>query len=147
MNFTTRTVASRNVFLDKDSNGSVRARLDLNFEPSTAGFLYGRQHAYIGPVSWLAPEAIESKKYTNASDSFSFGVFLWELVARADPFEERSHVGVACPLIHKGLRLKVPEDAPQVFKDLMVACFETEPEKRPSSEEIQKELREYYDSL
>jgi serine/threonine protein kinase len=142
----TRVVASRNVILDKDSTG-IRARLDLNFEPSTAAFFYGRQHAYIGPISWLAPEAIESKKYNAESDSFSFGVFLWELVARADPFEERSSVGVACPLIHKGLRLKVPEDAPKVFKELITACFEEDPKSRPSSQDIQKELKGYYESL
>lgn len=55
---------------------------------------------------------METLQHTPQSDAFSFGVFLWELVAKEDPFAERNAVGVACPVIHKNLRLTVPSNAP-----------------------------------
>jgi len=139
-------IATRNVMLDGTEDFPV-ARLDLSFEPSEIDFKYGKQRAYVGPVSWLAPEAMESKKYTPQSDSFSFGVFLWELVSRENPFSERTTIEVACPVIHKNLRLKVPSGAPRELAELMERCFHTEPQSRPTIDEIHKVLSVYHDSL
>ncbi len=34
------------------------------------------------PVAYMAPESIRKQEYSIKSDSFSFGVFLWEIVTR-----------------------------------------------------------------
>ena len=31
----------------------------------------------VGPIKWMAPEAIIDRRYSQASDAFSFGVLLW----------------------------------------------------------------------
>ncbi len=106
---------------------------------------YGKQWGCLGPVAWMAPETLDQKEYSKASDSFSFGVFLWELVARADPYEDRNTIEVACPAIHKGLRLDIPSNAPSDLADLMKRCFATNPSSRPSFDEMVKVLKNYYD--
>ena len=73
------------------------------------------------------------------------GVYLWELVARADPFEDRGTISVACPVMHKGLRLTVPESAPDVFKTLIQQCFQ-DADSRPSIGEIHTQLKSYHES-
>lgn len=30
-----------------------------------------------GPIGWMAPEALTSREYSEATDAFSFGVLLW----------------------------------------------------------------------
>ncbi len=38
--------------------------------------------ASVLPVGYMAPESIRRREYSIKSDSFSFGVFLWELVTK-----------------------------------------------------------------
>jgi serine/threonine protein kinase len=131
------------VLLD-DTKG---VKLDFFFEPSTSFTLYGKQHRYVGPVAWLAPETIETKQHTKASDAFSFGVYLWELVAKDDPYADRNVITVACPVIHKGLRLQIPDNSPAPFAELMKSCFDENPENRPTFDTMAKQLKTYYESL
>jgi len=39
-------------------------------------------------MRWLAPEVLKGKKPTKASDVWSFGCLLYELVARKIPYHE-----------------------------------------------------------
>jgi serine/threonine protein kinase len=50
----------------KTTENSVRSRDTLNYEDYLA-------------VRWCAPEILESRDYSGASDVFSFGVVLWEI--------------------------------------------------------------------
>jgi serine/threonine protein kinase len=133
--------------IEEDEKGQLSAKLDFVFEPSNAAALFGKQHAYVGPVAWLAPETIETKEHTKFSDAFSFGVFLWELAAKEAPFADRNTIEVACPVVHKGLRLTVPDSAPEAFKTLIAKCFNAKPDARPDFTEIHKTLKAYHDKL
>lgn len=37
---------------------------------------------------WLAPEIIREEEYTGKADVYAFGIVLWELLTRENPFEE-----------------------------------------------------------
>ena len=39
-----------------------------------------------GTPSWTAPEVLRNERYTTKADVYGFGVVVWELFARADPF-------------------------------------------------------------
>jgi len=41
------------------------------------------------PVRWTAPEAIQFKKFTTASDVWSYGIVLWEIISFGErPYHE-----------------------------------------------------------
>lgn len=41
----------------------------------------------LGTPQWMAPEVIRNEKYENASDVYSFGIILWELLTCQIPFK------------------------------------------------------------
>jgi hypothetical protein len=41
------------------------------------------------PVAYMAPESIRKQEYSIKSDSFSFGVFLWEIVTRYETAQQQ----------------------------------------------------------
>ncbi|PRP81913.1 hypothetical protein PROFUN_10621 [Planoprotostelium fungivorum] len=114
--------------------------LTQHLEPKVSDFGFSRRtdegsgvtQTTIGPVRWMAPEAIISQAYSTKSDAFSFGVLVWEMITGGKvPYEELETVEAALAVI-QGTRPAIPSD----FDDrdliqLMTLCWGTQPEFRP----------------
>ncbi|KAH3745975.1 abelson tyrosine-protein kinase 1 [Pelomyxa schiedti] len=88
------------------------------------------------PIKWTAPEGIEFHKFTSASDSWSFAVVLWEIFTNgAVPYPSVENREVLS-LIKKGDRMPKPEGCPDAVYTLMKTCWDIEPSKRPTFENI-----------
>jgi len=87
-------------------------------------------------MRWLAPEVLKGKKPTKASDVWSFGCLLYELVARKIPYHEIGNDDQVITKIIEGQRLEAPHNTPEDLENLMLACWEYDEEARPSFEEI-----------
>ena len=93
------------------------------------------------PVKWTAPEAIHYKKYSIASDVWSYGCLLYEIwsVGRK-PFENYTNNKVSetasffsstcmhkatqvLQLVDSGMRLPPPPGTPRTVYELMVNCW------------------------
>lgn len=57
---------------------------------------------------WMAPEVFSKKKYSTASDVFSLGVVLWEILTGYRPFEGTPPSIVALRVSKDGVRLPLP---------------------------------------
>lgn len=64
------------------------------------------------PIKWLALEALQKKQFSEASDTWAFGVLMWELCtlarqpyAEVDPFEMEHY-------LRDGYRLAQPVNCP-----------------------------------
>ena len=52
------------------------------------------------PVKWTAPDALHYKKYSTASDVWSFGCVMYEIWSLGHkPFEGYTNIQVNCPTI------------------------------------------------
>jgi len=96
----------------------------------------------VGPLKWMAPEAIQKQMYNIKTDVYSLGVTFNEILNREDPFPGRSPVQVAVDVIQKGARPEIPEWTPQELKDLIWLCFDVDPNTRPNTETIYYKLCE-----
>ncbi|CAG10972.1 unnamed protein product [Tetraodon nigroviridis] len=85
------------------------------------------------PVKWMAPESIFDNLYTSLSDVWSYGILLWEIFSLGGtPYPGMIVDSSFYNKIKSGYRMSKPEHAPQDVYDMMMRCWNSEPEKRPS---------------
>ncbi|XP_062872054.1 ephrin type-A receptor 2 [Trichomycterus rosablanca] len=83
------------------------------------------------PIRWTAPEAIAYRKFTSASDVWSFGIVMWEVMAFGErPYWDMSNHEVM-KAINEAFRLPAPMDCPSAVYQLMLQCWQQDRSKRP----------------
>ncbi|XP_077160201.1 ephrin type-A receptor 7 isoform X5 [Paroedura picta] len=88
------------------------------------------------PVRWTAPEAIQYRKFTSASDVWSYGIVMWEVMSYGErPYWDMSNQDVI-KAIEEGYRLPAPMDCPAGLHQLMLDCWQKERAERPKFEQI-----------
>ena len=84
------------------------------------------------PVRWMAPESIKGKKFSVASDVWSYGILMWEMF-NPDKVPYPTFSNMECVMkVSEGYRLPPPRGTPPIVVRLMRACWHKQPEKRPS---------------
>ncbi|XP_056017629.1 focal adhesion kinase 1-like isoform X6 [Ostrea edulis] len=97
------------------------------------------------PIKWMAPESINFRRFTTASDVWMFGVCMWEILMYGiKPFQGVKNNDVIGK-IENGERLPLPIDCPPSLYNLMCQCWSYEPSKRPSFADVKIRLREILD--
>jgi mitogen-activated protein kinase kinase kinase 7 len=93
----------------------------------------------------MAPEVFESWNYTEKCDVFSWGIILWEVLARKKPFDEIG--GPAFRImwaVHSGQRPPLLQNCPQVIENLMTKCWAKDPTERPSMETVEETVEQIF---
>ncbi|XP_020620971.1 mitogen-activated protein kinase kinase kinase MLT-like isoform X2 [Orbicella faveolata] len=90
----------------------------------------------VGTYPWMAPEVIQSLPISEACDTFSYAVVLWEMLTQEVPFKGLLGVQVAWLVVVEGERLTIPSTCPERFAKLMSECWLAEPKERPDFMEI-----------
>uniref|UniRef100_A0A803TJL7 receptor protein-tyrosine kinase n=1 Tax=Anolis carolinensis TaxID=28377 RepID=A0A803TJL7_ANOCA len=88
------------------------------------------------PIRWTSPEAIAYRKFTSASDAWSYGIVLWEVMSYGErPYWEMSNQDVI-KAVEEGYRLPPPMDCPAALYQLMLDCWQKDRNNRPKFEQI-----------
>ncbi|XP_060106393.1 protein-tyrosine kinase 2-beta isoform X2 [Heteronotia binoei] len=96
------------------------------------------------PIKWMAPESINFRRFTSASDVWMFAVCMWEILSYGkQPFfwlENKDVIGV----LEKGDRLPKPDACPPILYTLMTRCWDYDPSDRPKFKELVCSLSDVY---
>uniref|UniRef100_A0A8C1BRV2 non-specific protein-tyrosine kinase n=1 Tax=Cyprinus carpio carpio TaxID=630221 RepID=A0A8C1BRV2_CYPCA len=93
------------------------------------------------PIKWMAPESINFRRFTSASDVWMFAVCMWEIMSGGQqPFFWLENKDVINQL-EQGVRLPKPEQCPPTLYSLMTRCWAYSPGERPSFAELVCKLR------
>lgn len=98
------------------------------------------------PVRWMAPESLKDGVFSSASDVFSYGVVLWEMVTfAAQPYQGFSNNQVLNFVMEGGV-MQRPESCPDNIYNLMSRCWSHRPTARPTFFDIIEYLLDYADT-
>ena len=89
-----------------------------------------------GTPSWTAPEVLRNERYTTKADVYGFGVVMWELFARADPFPGMPPFQIVFAVGTQNLRPALGVDWPRPWVDLITRCWNEDPNARPTFEQL-----------
>lgn len=88
------------------------------------------------PALWAAPETLQFGHFSSASDVWSFGVVMWELMAFGErPYWDMSGQDVI-KAVEDGFRLPPPRNCPTPLHRLMLDCWQKDPSERPRFSQI-----------
>ena len=89
-----------------------------------------------GVLPYIAPEVLDGRPYTFASDVYSFGIIMVEVSTGKPPYGSVPHDEKLALAICNGLRPRVAKGTPQCYIDLVNQCLDANPEKRPSARKL-----------
>ncbi|XP_072294210.1 platelet-derived growth factor receptor alpha isoform X2 [Eucyclogobius newberryi] len=126
-----RDLAARNVLL---SQGKIVKICDFGL---ARDIMHDNNYVSKGstflPVKWMAPESIFDNMYTTLSDVWSYGILLWEIFSLGGtPYPGMVVDSSFYNKIKSGYRMSKPEHSPLDVYEVMMKCWNSEPEKRPS---------------
>ncbi|KAF1788760.1 Protein kinase, ATP binding site [Phytophthora cactorum] len=79
--------------------------------------------AETGTYRWMAPEVIRHEPYSSKADVYSFGIVLWELLARDQPFRGLTPIQANAS--------SAARQTPQKIGELIEHCWHHDPARRP----------------
>uniref|UniRef100_A0A9J7XN33 Ephrin type-A receptor 10 n=1 Tax=Cyprinus carpio carpio TaxID=630221 RepID=A0A9J7XN33_CYPCA len=102
--------------------------------------VYSTLHGGKSLVLWTAPEAIQYHRYSSASDVWSFGIVMWEVMSFGErPYWDMGNQDVI-KAIEDGFRLPAPVNCPPSLHQLMLDCWQKERTERPTFTQIHSAL-------
>ncbi|RIB27546.1 kinase-like domain-containing protein [Gigaspora rosea] len=108
-------------------------------------YLKQKDYEVYGVLPYIDPEVLLGKPYTTASDIYSFGIIMWEIlygrtVSCNSKLDDKD---IQLQICYNDLRPPVNKEAPQCYVDLMKLCWYKESGNRPTAEELCKTFRKW----
>uniref|UniRef100_A0A8D2IT00 Ephrin type-A receptor 1 n=1 Tax=Varanus komodoensis TaxID=61221 RepID=A0A8D2IT00_VARKO len=144
-NYVHRDLAARNILVSHNLQCKVS---DFGLSRILENDVEGTYETKGGkiPIRWTAPEAIAHRIFTSASDVWSFGIVMWEVLSYGDkPYGEMTNQEVM-KCIEDGYRLPPPVDCPSILYELMKVCWSYDRTRRPRFREIHVQLEHFISS-
>uniref|UniRef100_A0A671SCU1 receptor protein-tyrosine kinase n=1 Tax=Sinocyclocheilus anshuiensis TaxID=1608454 RepID=A0A671SCU1_9TELE len=130
MGFIHRRLAAHKVLVNSSLVCKVSGFRPLQDDKIEA--VYSTLHGGKSLVLWMAPEAIQYHRYSSASDVWSFGIVMWEVMSFGErPYWDMGNQDVI-KAIEDGFRLPAPVNCPPSLHQLMLDCWQKERTERPT---------------
>lgn len=122
-----RDLKSANVLINADHHVKVS---DFGLSQMRTGSI-ATAHKRSEAMQWMAPEVRRiNPVYSKASDVYSLGVIIWEILSNQSPFDTRHRPEVAMQDL-RGQPGEIPESTPEIYRRLIEPCWSEDPNERP----------------
>ncbi|CAB4413169.1 unnamed protein product [Rhizophagus irregularis] len=94
-----------------------------------------------GVMPYVAPEVLKGNSYTQAADIYSFGMIMYFIATRRQPFANCAHDNILALKICNGIRPEINEqEIPESYIELIKKCWDPNPNNRPNATKIKEEI-------
>ena len=146
-----RDLKPGNIFLvATDSAKSVRVvvtdfglALALDQKPES-GLTRVTGNEFVGTPGYMSPEQIQGLKLTPASDIYSLGLVMYQMVTGVRPFEDETPIMIAANRLNKPVLSprSVDSTVDRIWDSVIIKCLDGEPERRfQSAAQVSNALR------
>eukprot|EP01026_Neomeris_dumetosa_P015691 TRINITY_DN1598_c0_g1_i4.p1 TRINITY_DN1598_c0_g1~~TRINITY_DN1598_c0_g1_i4.p1 ORF type:complete len:406 (-),score=24.86 TRINITY_DN1598_c0_g1_i4:410-1456(-) len=97
--------------------------------------------SYEGAPSYVAPEIFLEKKLKRESDIYSLGMIAWEMWAQKQPWKLCPY-GFIINQVTQGYRPEIPNDTPEILKQLIEKCWQQDYNQRPSASYVYQKCKQ-----
>ena len=140
--FIHRDLAARNVLV---GNGNIAKIADFGLAQLIEDDKY--RAGMEAKFKWTAPEAALYNRFTIKSDVWSFGILLTELITHGCiPYPGMTN-GEVLAKVEQGYRMPPPPGCPDPLYQIMLSCWKSEPDERPTFEYLKYLLEDYFVSI
>ncbi|KAM4664565.1 leukocyte tyrosine kinase receptor [Discoglossus pictus] len=131
--FIHRDIAARNCLLTFSGTGRVAKIGDFGMARDIYRASYYRKGGRaMLPVKWMPPEAFLEGIFTSKTDTWSFGVLLWEIFSLGYmPYPCKTNQEVL-EFVTSGGRMDPPKNCPGPVYRIMTQCWQHTPDHRPN---------------
>ncbi|KAE8574377.1 hypothetical protein XENTR_v10003405 [Xenopus tropicalis] len=132
-----RDLAARNVLVGEKLVCKVA---DFGLARILKDDLYSLQGNIKIPIKWTAPEVLTRSIYSTKSDVWSYGIVMYEVYMLGQmPYQGMNNQEVK-DKVTSGYRLPKPDDCSPDIYNLMLECWQKNPNRRPSFFELVEKL-------
>lgn len=140
-----KDVAARNCVIDDDLNVKVTdCALSRDLFPQDYCCLGDNENR---PVKWMAVESLEHGRYTVASDAWSYGVLLWELMTLGQQPYSNIDAFEMLNFLKQGHRISQPVNCPDELFTVIACCWALSEDERPSLGQLIVCLTDFLNAL
>lgn len=100
----------------------------------------------VGTHNWMAPEVLRGEEYSKAADVYSFGMLLWEMIARKVPFQGYTAVQVTGLVGYGRRRPPTPGGCPKSLRNILRRVLRLRPRSRQQAQELVQVLERLHHS-
>uniref|UniRef100_A0A1I8AMV2 Protein kinase domain-containing protein n=1 Tax=Steinernema glaseri TaxID=37863 RepID=A0A1I8AMV2_9BILA len=133
-----RDVAARNVLVHNKNYAKIG-------DFGLCRFVYSESANYVSqggrlPIKWMSPEAIRDHEFTTKSDVWSFGVLLFEIITLGGTPYPCIQLEDMHAHLEAGNRMEQPDNCPNDYYQIMMDCWNFDPNSRPEFSTIRQQL-------
>ncbi|XP_070701937.1 tyrosine kinase, non-receptor, 2b [Pempheris klunzingeri] len=130
--FIHRDLAARNILLASAHRVKIGDFGLMRALPNNHEHYVMQEHRKV-PFAWCAPESLKTRTFSHATDTWMFGVTLWEMFTHGqEPWLGLNGSQILHKIDKESERLPKPEDCPQDIYNVMLQCWAQKPDDRPT---------------
>eukprot|EP01094_Clydonella_sp_ATCC50884_P016900 TRINITY_DN2859_c0_g1_i4.p1 TRINITY_DN2859_c0_g1~~TRINITY_DN2859_c0_g1_i4.p1 ORF type:complete len:477 (+),score=136.79 TRINITY_DN2859_c0_g1_i4:77-1507(+) len=95
---------------------------------------------HCGTVDFAAPEVLQRNRYTQKADVYSFGLVLWQIFTRKEPYYGLPIYEMMNKIINEGHRPDISLVEQEELAQLIEECWAQDPDARPDMPEVLERL-------
>jgi len=145
-----RDITPSNIYLHRPSTSAAVVPKLLDFglaklDAELGGFTVTRKSELLGTPHYLAPERVTGVAVGPPTDVFSLAVVLFEALTGELPFPATDDAWEAIySRVHRTPRAlsSIDDELPCRLDELLAACLDRDPSRRPSAADVRRRLRE-----